>query len=96
MNSSILYKSLPARLILHLAFWGLSYYILVHVFASSSEIQPTDHIYTAVFVLIIAIGVYINLYLLIPLFLNKGKVLLIWNITDLLYYRKHVSESIDI
>ena len=76
MKFSIFYKSFPARLILHLAFWGLSYYILVHVFASSSEIQPTDHIYTAVFLLIIAIGVYINLYLLIPLFLNKRKYLL--------------------
>jgi sensor histidine kinase YesM len=60
-------------LLQHLAFWGFSYYILVHVFASSSESQPADHIYTAVFLLTIAIGVYINLYLLIPLFLNKGK-----------------------
>ena len=76
MNFSILYKSLPARLIHHLAFWGLAYYILVHVFASSSEIQPADHIYTVVFLLTIAIGVYINLYLLIPLFLNKGKFFL--------------------
>jgi sensor histidine kinase YesM len=76
MNFSILYKSLLARLIHHLAFWGLSYYVLVHVFASSSEIQPTDHIYTAVFLLTIAIGVYVNLYFLIPLFLNKGKYFL--------------------
>jgi sensor histidine kinase YesM len=76
MNFSILYKSLPARLIHHLAFWGLSYYILVHVFASSSEIQPADHIYTAVFLLTIAIGVYVNLYILIPLILNKGKYFL--------------------
>jgi sensor histidine kinase YesM len=73
MNFSIFYKSLPARLVHHLAFWGLSYYILVHVFASSSEIQPTDHIYTSVFLFTIAIGVYVNLYLLIPFFLNKGK-----------------------
>jgi sensor histidine kinase YesM len=76
MNFSILYKSLYARLIQHLAFWGLSYYILVHVFTSSSEIQPTDRIYTAVFLLIIVIGVYVNLYLLIPFFLNKGKYFL--------------------
>ena len=76
MNFSLFYKPILARLIHHLAFWGLSYYILVHVFASSSEIQPTDQIYTAVFLLIIAIGVYINLYLLIPIFLNTGKYFL--------------------
>jgi sensor histidine kinase YesM len=76
MNVSIIYRSFPARLVHHLIFWSLSYYILVHVFASSSEIQQADHIYTAVFLLIIAIGVYINFYLLIPLFLNKGKYLM--------------------
>ena len=76
MNFSILNKSLLLRIIQHLAFWGLAYYILVHVFASSSEIQPTDQIYTAIFLFTISIGVYFNLYILIPLFLNKGKYLL--------------------
>ena len=73
MNFSLLFRSLLIRIIQHLAFWGLSFYILVHVFASSSEIQSTDYIYTSVFLLTIAIGVYLNLYLLIPLLLNKGK-----------------------
>lgn len=73
MNLIILNRSLPLRILQHLVFWGLSYYLLVHFFASSSKIQPADHIYTAVFIITIAIGVYLNLYLLIPFFLNKGK-----------------------
>ncbi len=75
MRLRITYRSWPARLTQHLVFWGLSYYILVHVFASSSEIQQTDHIYTALFLFTIAIGVYVNLALLIPYFLNRGKYL---------------------
>jgi sensor histidine kinase YesM len=76
MHFTILYRSVAGRVIQHLAFWGLSYYVLIHVFASSSEIQPTDHLYTAIFLLTVAIGVYANLYLLIPLFLNRKKYLL--------------------
>jgi sensor histidine kinase YesM len=73
MNIEPMYRSVPARIAAHLSFWALSYYILVHVFASSSEIQSTDYIYTTVFLITIAAGVYINLFLLIPVFLNKGK-----------------------
>ena len=61
----------PARIALHLAFWGVSYYLLVHVFASSSAIQVADHIYTVLFIGTMAIGVYLNLYLYIPYLLNK-------------------------
>jgi sensor histidine kinase YesM len=73
MNSQFLYRSALARVIQHLGFWGLSYYILVHIFASSSQVQPADHIYTAVFLVIIAIGTYFNLFILIPRFLVNGK-----------------------
>jgi sensor histidine kinase YesM len=73
MNFQAIYHSAPARILQHLVFWGLSYYILVHVFASSSEIQSTDHIYTVVFIFTIAVGVYTNIFILIPIFLNKGR-----------------------
>ena len=73
MNMDFLQKSVPGRIIQHVVFWGLSWYILVHVFASSSEIQPTDRIYTLVFLFTIALGVYVNLVILIPCFLNRGK-----------------------
>jgi sensor histidine kinase YesM len=73
MNIKVLNHPVPVRILQHLSFWGLSYYILVHVFASSSEIQPTDHLYTAIFLFTIAIGVYLNLFILIPVFLNREK-----------------------
>jgi len=76
MNIHVLQRSIPARIVQHMAFWGLSYFILVHIFASSGEIQTTDHIYTIVFLFSIAIGVYINLTLLIPYFLNRQKYML--------------------
>jgi len=76
VNHKRLLLSLPARIAQHLVFWGLAYYILVRVFASSSEIQVTDHLYTMVFVVTIATCVYLNLLLLIPFFLNRGKYLL--------------------
>jgi len=76
MRIQVFYSSAGARILQHIAFWGLSYYILVHVFASSSEIQTTDYIYTIIFLITLAIGVYTNLYLLIPLFLNKRKYLI--------------------
>ena len=76
MNTRVLVQSVPLRILEHLTFWGCSYYILVRVFSSSSEIQPTDYIYTAVFLATIALGVYVNLVLLIPHFLNQRKFLL--------------------
>ena len=76
MTFSSLNRSVPLRVLLHLVFWGLSWYILLHVFASSSEIQPTDRIYTCIFLFTILVGAYVNLYFLIPLFLNRRKYLL--------------------
>ena len=76
MNTHCLLRSGVSRVIQHMAFLGLSYYILVRVFASSSNIQSTDYIYTAVFLSTIALGVYVNLAILIPLFLNKGRYIL--------------------
>jgi sensor histidine kinase YesM len=67
---------MPSRIVQHLAFWGLAYYILVHLFASSGEIQPADHIYTVIFLVTVAAGVYVNLLVLIPLLLNRGRFIL--------------------
>ncbi len=76
MNGHPLLTALWARILHHLAFWSISYYILVHAFTSSAEIQPVDYIYTVVFLITMAIGVYLNLYLLIPLFLNTRRYFL--------------------
>jgi sensor histidine kinase YesM len=61
------------RLILHSLFWIISFYILLHHFSISSEITPVDYIFTALFHLSIVVSVYINLYFLIPNFLNRQR-----------------------
>lgn len=76
MKTGLILRSLPSRILQHLAFWGLAYYILVHLFASSGEIQPADHIYTAIFLVTVAAGVYVNLAVLIPHLLNPGRFFL--------------------
>jgi sensor histidine kinase YesM len=53
-------------------FWTLSYYVLLNVFSLSSTIQNIDFIYTAIFLILLAVPVLLNLYLFIPVFLRKG------------------------
>ena len=57
----------------HLLFWGLAWYILLRIFKSSDEINAIDLIYTTVFILPVAGSVYVNLRLLIPIFLEKRR-----------------------
>jgi two-component system, LytTR family, sensor kinase len=73
---ALISKIIRNRWIQHLLFWGISYYVLLHVFASSSEILKIDLIYTAIFLITIAGGVYLNLLLLIPFFLSRRKYIL--------------------
>lgn len=54
-------------------FWIFSYYVLINVFTQSSSYQKIDFIYTAIFLVSLAIPVLLNLYLLIPVFLKKGR-----------------------
>jgi len=68
-----LLKAFGNKWVQHVGFWALSYYILFNHFASSSETGLIDHIYTAVFMISLLIISYINLLLLIPRFLQKGK-----------------------
>ncbi len=58
---------------IHVAFWTLSYFILLALFAGSSEWQQIDHIYTLVFMSTLMIAVGVNSLLLIPRYLRKGK-----------------------
>jgi sensor histidine kinase YesM len=76
MIRKLLIKIIRNRGIQHLIFWGVSYYILLGLFASSSEILKIDFIYTAIFLITLLIGVYINLFFLIPYFLSKRKYIL--------------------
>jgi len=64
------------RIAQHLAFWVLSYYILLNLFSLSGRIVRIDFIYTSVFHVSLIVGVYLNLLILIPFFLGKKKYVL--------------------
>ena len=59
------------RVLQHTLFWIVAFRILLAVFASSSKIEKIDIIYTLVFMVTLAIPVYVNLYLLIPKLLSR-------------------------
>jgi len=62
---------LKNRVLQHTLFWIVSFYILLHLFASSDQIQKIDYIYTALFHISLASGVYVNLSILIPKLLSR-------------------------
>ncbi len=64
---------LKNRISQHILFWSLSYLVLVNILKVSAEIQRIDLIYTMVFHIPILLIVYVNLTLLFPLFLERGK-----------------------
>jgi sensor histidine kinase YesM len=64
------------RFFQHILFWALSFLILLNIFKVSAEIKPIDWIYTAIFHLPVLLIVYINLKILFPVFLEKGRYFL--------------------
>jgi len=67
-----------ARWLQHLLFWTAILAFLLTIFSSSSPewLNPVDGLFTLVFSLPLALAVYVNLYLLIPRLLGKGRYLL--------------------
>lgn len=61
------------RSVQHILFWCLSFLILINIFKVSAEIKPIDLIYTAIFHVPVLLIVYINLRVLFPIFLEKGR-----------------------
>jgi len=64
------------RILQHLLFWALSFIVLLYFFNTSNKIEKIDIIYTAIFHVSLITGVYLNLLILIPLFLKKKRYLL--------------------
>ena len=64
------------KVLQHLLFWLLSFLILLNVLKVSADIHRIDVIYTAVFHVPILLIVYINLQVLFPVFLEKGRYFL--------------------
>ena len=64
-------KIVQNRIFLHTLFWAISFYILLQHFSIAKQITIVDYLFTALFHISIICAVYINLYFLIPRFLNK-------------------------
>lgn len=71
--NSFVQKVAQNRLIQHVLFWVLSFYILVRIFSTSSTINPIDYYYALLFHITLIIGVYFNLLVLIPYFFYQKK-----------------------
>ena len=63
------------KFIQHLVFWGCSYYILLHLFSHDNQFEKIDQIYTSLFLISLLVGVYLNLFILIPLLLDYKRIL---------------------
>lgn len=66
-------KIILNRILQHITFWSVSFYILLRSFATSSNHTQIDLIYTIIFTFFILIAVYINLLILIPRFFQQGR-----------------------
>ena len=69
------FKIFQIRILQHLVFWALSFVILLYFFNASNKFEKIDFIYTAIFHVSLLAGVYLNLLVLIPLFLKKNRYL---------------------
>ena len=76
MKKDLLIRILRNRWLQHLIFWGVAYYLLLRLFASSSKLMPIDFTYTIVFLITLLLCVNVNLFVLIPLFLARQRYLL--------------------
>jgi len=61
------------RLLQHITFWSISFYILLNNFQTTSQIAPVDIIYTGIFITFLMTASYINLFVLVPVFFKKGR-----------------------
>ncbi|WOK04266.1 histidine kinase [Imperialibacter roseus] len=72
-NNTVLKRILSNRPVQHLAFWVLSFYVLLRIFSTDSEIRNIDYIYDGLFHFTLIMPVYLNLLVLIPNLLDKGR-----------------------
>jgi hypothetical protein len=67
---------LGKRLLLHVYFWAIAYYILLKIFSTSEGFEKIDIFYTGIFSTTLFLAVAFNLFYLIPKFLFQNKHLL--------------------
>jgi sensor histidine kinase YesM len=64
------------RMIQHLAFWVLSFFVFLNLFKTGIKPEKVDYVYTALFQLSLLPAVYLNLKLLLPKSGNRKRILL--------------------
>lgn len=70
---TIVRRLIKSRVFQHILFWCLSFFVLLNILKVSSEVKQIDLIYTAIFHIPVALIVYLNLKVLIPKLLEKGR-----------------------
>jgi len=63
------------RILQHLAFWVLSFFIFLYIFKTGLKPEKVDYVYTLLFQLSLVPAVYINIELLLPKFGNRKRIL---------------------
>ena len=63
------------RTLQHILFWTASFIFLVNFFSTSNRVEKIDYIYTLLFHTSLLVAVYVNIWVLIPKVLQKGKYL---------------------
>ncbi len=71
--SYLIKKTVQYRMVQHVLFWAISFYVLLRLFAYSDQVAAVDVIYTFLFHLSIFLAVYVNLIWLIPYYLHTRK-----------------------
>jgi len=63
------------RIIQHLAFWVLSFFVFLYLFKTGAKPEKIDYVYTILFQLTLIPAVYINIELLLPTLGNRKRIL---------------------
>ena len=63
------------RIIQHLAFWVLSFFVFLYIFKTGVKPEKVDYVYTMLFQLSLLPAVYINIELLLPKLGNRKRIL---------------------
>jgi len=63
------------RILQHLAFWVLSFFVFLYIFKTGAKPEKVDYVYTLLFQLSLIPAVYINIELLLPKLGNRKRIL---------------------
>tara|TARA_R110002050_G_scaffold110892_3_gene223628 strand:+ start:37341 stop:38393 length:1053 start_codon:yes stop_codon:yes gene_type:complete len=73
LNSTILHNKIYRPLLFNSVLWGISYVVLLFVFIKGEAPVKIDVVYTLGFLVTLSLPALINLYILIPKFLEREK-----------------------